>query len=1270
MNGTDAEWEEFKRSLTTLQKTSSVREQLNVLSAQLNEIEQDTKVLPELKEAIEADEASEENDEVLQNEDPATMMQGAMGGGMPPMGGGMPMPEEEQAPPEDERASIGKADLAGGVDSTGTEPVADAVNMDTGDDKVQALFEQLIAALSESSHQALDAGDVGKLMKLTNAQANLNALLESIVPLLASVPENELGGGEPVAKSEPIQKKKKVSLNYFLERAKNQSPRNPNITPSTPQYPEHFPAPEKQKGLKVNRDRVNTLNNIQAREKNFLPIFGATESDPTGSLITAQRQGDREFLESLLANAIPDTKYGINENFKVYTDKEDTLESTALGLLRMYAGVDYTPETLRQAIAQKIGSKAITERMYREALHQIVDGYIGKRSSEAESPTTGRTKDAKSGRRLKYQDQDRFNTQNNTYEDDEDAMRPEFHGLPKYSDATTALRNAKKVKNDLRKVRYSMTPEDKFENYVLPNLSNKPTQMGRFSHALALPKKINPESMARFLSSFGKDAIRNILRGVNPEFTDDEIDSMNPQYDVTKRVNPQTGRVSNRSIMNQADRERRVKDLTKELEEFDADQDYTNSKAKWSGVNSDSYFADLEKKAEDRDIYTGLMSRFAEEAATLQEKLKDPGITPEEKESLSARLQEFQSYVDYYKGIVNSPEYLNLEDIDSERDDFKQYQGYLKRRGDLESQLNAAKAYMSAGKTPEDNKLKAQKLFDYLSANGIVNGNSLDTRKLSPYILNTVGVNTESPEFFQEFVLDKTPEYQKLNELESSYRDFVGYVKSLVGSDPDYAKYYATDENGNVLLDDSGKPVFNVEQKEKYDSVYDRLENDLAGDPVSMHILETCRSKGIHPIRCAEAMSLFHTLAEYHDPDETHDRGSLSPNSYEMIDEAAEILAKPWSSQLPVRYLFNTSLADNPLENLNTKPLLNIKQDKQGKYDAKAVSKPRLARWVTNQGLNGPARVQMMDKDTEDIALNSPLLRKLESENIMDFLKSAAPVYTEGSDELLGELAPYMKRYMEATNTNPQVGPTLNRRKRESALDQLMADLSEKYDDLQNYDPLSDQGRIAREMEGWQKAGYTYDTLEGDNRKYAKAYQDWLRLHSTEEDPHYIYATKTPSSSGSHYNYEFYDSEEAWKDSGHPDTGGKFTDMGYSGKISSMPGADHRALNNQQIASIPVESSSKFNYTDILGKMTKRKQDVEKMKNKQKHPTLRSRDSKEASSKNTASERDAKSEEASNKEQDMQQAIASGKKKDVLNAVNNKKKEDKKDGDKKSAGKD
>ena len=194
MDTADQEWEEFQRTLGKFKKTTALRDQLNVISAQLNEIEQDTKDIQQIKQELMADQnADEQMGEEMAGMPTPDMMGGAVSPDM--MGGAPPAPGGE-VPPEQLTKSVGEAELP-------TEPIADAVNMDTGDEKVQALFTQLIQALSESAHVALDNGDIGKLMKLTNMQSNLSNMMGEIAPLVASVPQNDLDGGVPLAKAEP-----------------------------------------------------------------------------------------------------------------------------------------------------------------------------------------------------------------------------------------------------------------------------------------------------------------------------------------------------------------------------------------------------------------------------------------------------------------------------------------------------------------------------------------------------------------------------------------------------------------------------------------------------------------------------------------------------------------------------------------------------------------------------------------------------------------------------------------------------------------------------------------------------------------------------------------------------------------------------------------------------------------------------------------------------------------------------------------------------------
>ena len=96
-----------------------------------------------------------------------------------------------------------KSDSMGesGLSAEGEAPITEAVGMDSGDDKVLALFNQLMQALSESAHLALDSGDIGKLMRLSNIQANVKALSQDVGPLVASPGQSGLEGGAQIAKA-------------------------------------------------------------------------------------------------------------------------------------------------------------------------------------------------------------------------------------------------------------------------------------------------------------------------------------------------------------------------------------------------------------------------------------------------------------------------------------------------------------------------------------------------------------------------------------------------------------------------------------------------------------------------------------------------------------------------------------------------------------------------------------------------------------------------------------------------------------------------------------------------------------------------------------------------------------------------------------------------------------------------------------------------------------------------------------------------------------
>lgn len=223
MDTADQEWEEFERTLGGLKKATSLREQLNVISAQLNEIELDTKKIEEIKNQLVADQNA---DEVAMQGDVGMNL----GAGIDPnmqQGEGVPVPPDAMPPGENINKAVGDAEMP-------TEPIADAVNMDTGDDKVIALFNQLIQALSESAHGALDSGDIGRLMALTNMQSNLANMMKDLGPLVASVPQNDMDGGVPLAKSEiakgPWSQKKRPQIQTYSTE-ENPMGTNPKKTP-------------------------------------------------------------------------------------------------------------------------------------------------------------------------------------------------------------------------------------------------------------------------------------------------------------------------------------------------------------------------------------------------------------------------------------------------------------------------------------------------------------------------------------------------------------------------------------------------------------------------------------------------------------------------------------------------------------------------------------------------------------------------------------------------------------------------------------------------------------------------------------------------------------------------------------------------------------------------------------------------------------------------------------------------------------------------------
>lgn len=181
MSDIDREWEEFRSTLNSISKATSLRDQLNVISAQLNEIELDTREIPKIKEELEADENAENA--------PIDPVEGGMMPGVPAGAGAPPMVPPQGAPPmmppggapmppggipQELMKSDGDES---GLSADGEGPVAEAVGMETGSGKVDALAKELLDAIAEQMEQASENKDTGKLLELADIQSGLMSLL-------------------------------------------------------------------------------------------------------------------------------------------------------------------------------------------------------------------------------------------------------------------------------------------------------------------------------------------------------------------------------------------------------------------------------------------------------------------------------------------------------------------------------------------------------------------------------------------------------------------------------------------------------------------------------------------------------------------------------------------------------------------------------------------------------------------------------------------------------------------------------------------------------------------------------------------------------------------------------------------------------------------------------------------------------------------------------------------------------------------------------------